>query len=111
MQQFAAVLVLFLFRGGESCETHILAIHVHCQNIAGAIFDICWLPVACHIQNGTLCYKSESTKFCTVCKSLGKKEPKWRFPLVKYLYDVFENFRTFYVYKTTNMCIIIFYYC
>ena len=75
------------------------------------VFDICWLPVECHIQNGTLCYKSESTKFCTVCKSLGKKEPKWRFPLVKYLYDVFENFRTFYVYKTTNMCIIIFYYC
>ena len=83
MQQFAALLVLFLFRGGESCETHILAIHVHCQNIAGAIFDIygtpslifagCWLNA---ISKTARCAISQRVlNFVLFASHLARKNP------------------------------------
>ena len=83
MQQFAAVLVLFLFRGRESCETHILAIHVHCQNIAGAIFDIygtpslifagCWLNA---ISKTARCAISQRVlNFVLFASHLARKNP------------------------------------
>ena len=97
MQQFA---VLFLFRGRESCETHILAIHVHCQNIAGAIFDIygtpslifagCWLNA---ISKTARCAISQRVlNFVLFASHLARKNP-YGFLLVKYRYDEFENFR------------------